>query len=192
MAKTRIEAEERKAITQIEISCLEAQTQLAVSGLTSEAAHGFVKTLPSITDLMPRLSFAEIAGEADPPIAAQLISSNALRQRRFRERQATLKAPPDNNVTEPLRNPNPRYNRPSVTAIKRQVTPRPYKSRVVGLVRRGRLRDAMLLQMQNPAVGAAGLDNEASILCGNDVHQIAQSARPEQIKSHAIHNRWRA
>ena len=45
---------------------------------------------------------------------------------------------------------------------------------------------------ENPAVGAAGLDNEASILSGNDVHQIAQSARPEQIKSHAIHNRWRA
>ena len=102
MAKTRIEAEERKAVTQIEISCLEAQTQLAIAGLTSEAAHGFVKTLPSITDLMPRLSFAEVAGEAEPPIAEQLISSNALRQRQFRERQAVLKAPPDNNVTEPL------------------------------------------------------------------------------------------
>jgi hypothetical protein len=81
--------------------------QAAIAGLTSEAAHGFVKTLPSITDLMPRLLFAEVAGEADPPIAERLVSSNALRQRRFRERQATLKAPPDNNVTEPLRDAQP-------------------------------------------------------------------------------------
>jgi hypothetical protein len=29
---------------------------------------------------MPRLSFAKIAGEAEPPVAEQLISPNALRQ----------------------------------------------------------------------------------------------------------------
>ena len=34
-----------------------------------------------------------VAGEADPPVAEQLVSSNALRQRRFRERQTALKAP---------------------------------------------------------------------------------------------------
>ena len=38
MAMTAIEAQERKAKTQIELSCLEAQTKLAISGLTSEAA----------------------------------------------------------------------------------------------------------------------------------------------------------
>jgi hypothetical protein len=37
---------------------------------------------------MPTLSFAEVASEAEPPIAEQLVSSNALRQRRYRERQA--------------------------------------------------------------------------------------------------------
>jgi hypothetical protein len=40
---------------------------------------------------MPALSFAEIAGEAEPPVAEQLVSPNALRQRRFREKQAALR-----------------------------------------------------------------------------------------------------
>jgi len=86
MAETRIEAIEAKAITGIEVGCLEAQTTLAVAGLTSEAAYAFVEKLPSIETLMPALSFTEIAGEADPPVAEQLVSSNALRQRRYRER----------------------------------------------------------------------------------------------------------
>jgi hypothetical protein len=86
MAQTRVEAIERKAITDIEMSCLEAQTAVAVAGLTSDAARGFIEKLPKIEILMPHLSFAEIAGEADPPVAEQLVSSNALRQRRYRER----------------------------------------------------------------------------------------------------------
>jgi hypothetical protein len=40
---------------------------------------------------------AEVAGESQPPITERLLSSNALRQQRFRERQAALR-----NVTEPL------------------------------------------------------------------------------------------
>jgi hypothetical protein len=40
---------------------------------------------------MPGLSFAEIAGEADPPVVEQLISSSAPRQRRYRQRQAALR-----------------------------------------------------------------------------------------------------
>jgi hypothetical protein len=86
MAQTRIAAIEAKAIVQIELSCLEAQTALAVAGLTTDAARRFVEALPKIETLMPALSFAEVAGE--PPVAEQLISSNALRQRRWRERQA--------------------------------------------------------------------------------------------------------
>jgi hypothetical protein len=88
MATTQIEAIERKAITDIEMNCLGAQEQLAIAGVTSEAARGFIESLPSVETLMPRLSFAEVAGEADPPVAEQLVSSNALRQRKFRERQA--------------------------------------------------------------------------------------------------------
>ena len=38
MAETQIEAIEQKAIVQIELSCLEAQTQIATAGLTSDAA----------------------------------------------------------------------------------------------------------------------------------------------------------
>jgi vacuolar-type H+-ATPase subunit H len=97
MAQTAVEAQEQKAKTQIELSCLDAQTKLAVSGLTSEAAFGFVEALPSVEDLMPRLSFTDVAGESQPPVAERLLSSNALRQQRFRERQVALR-----NVTEPL------------------------------------------------------------------------------------------
>jgi hypothetical protein len=76
------------------MSCLDAQTQLAMAGLTSEAGRAFVDRLPSIDTLMPRLSFAEIVGEAEPPIAEQLVGPNTLRQRRFGERQATLRNAP--------------------------------------------------------------------------------------------------
>lgn len=86
MAETQIEAIERKAITEIELSCLKAQEQIAVAGLTSDAARAFIESLPSIERLMPALTFAEIAGEANPPIAEQLVSPAALRQRRYRER----------------------------------------------------------------------------------------------------------
>jgi hypothetical protein len=97
MAVTAIEAQEQKAKTQIELSCLEAQTNLAASGLTTDAARGFIEALPSVEDLMPRLSFAEVAGESQPPVAERLLSSNALRQQRHRERQKALR-----NATEPL------------------------------------------------------------------------------------------
>lgn len=99
MAQTQIEAQERKARTQIEMSCLDAQTKLAISGLTSEAARGFVDKLPAITDLMPLLSFASVAGESEAPVAERLVTSNALRQRRHRERTALR------SVTEALQAP---------------------------------------------------------------------------------------
>ncbi len=91
MAEAKIQSIEKKAITEIEMSCLQAQTELAISGLTSEAARGFIEKLPDIDTLMPGLSFVEIAGDAEPPIAEQLVTPNALRQRRYRERQAALR-----------------------------------------------------------------------------------------------------
>jgi hypothetical protein len=97
IAVTAIEAQEQKAKVQIELSCLEAQEKIAVAGLTSDAARGFIEALPSIGDLMPLLSFAEVAGESKPPIAERLLSSNALRQQRHRDRQKALR-----NATEPL------------------------------------------------------------------------------------------
>jgi hypothetical protein len=86
MAETQIAAIEQKAVVEIERSCLDARGAVAMAGLTSDAAKAFMQGLPSIESLMPLLSFAEVAGEADPPVAEQLVSSNALRQRRFRER----------------------------------------------------------------------------------------------------------
>jgi len=91
MAETRVEAIERKAVTEIELSCLAAQEQIALSGLTIGAARQFVEALPKIEALMPRLTFAEVTGEAEPPVAEQLVSPNALRQRRYRERQKALR-----------------------------------------------------------------------------------------------------
>jgi hypothetical protein len=56
IAKSKIAAIEAKAITEIETSCLAAQTQLALAGLTSDAAKGFIEKLPGIETLMPGLS----------------------------------------------------------------------------------------------------------------------------------------
>jgi len=91
MARTQVEAIERKATVQIELSCLDAQTKIAVAGLASDAARQFIERLPSVEALMPLLSFPEIADQADPPIAEQLVSPNALRQQRYRDRQKALR-----------------------------------------------------------------------------------------------------
>jgi hypothetical protein len=47
---------------------------------------------------MPNLSFEAIAGEATPAVAAQLISSNALRQRRYRERHRNAEVTQQRNA----------------------------------------------------------------------------------------------
>jgi hypothetical protein len=45
-----------------------------------------MERLPSVESLMQPLSIADMADEANPPIAEQLLTPNALRQRRYRER----------------------------------------------------------------------------------------------------------
>ena len=80
----------RKAVVHIEQASVEAQTELAIAGLGSESACDFVERLPTVASLMPGLSYQGIAGEADPPVVEQLVTPNALRQRRFRERQQAL------------------------------------------------------------------------------------------------------
>ncbi|MDX0139344.1 hypothetical protein CN128_24545 [Sinorhizobium meliloti] len=52
-----IAALEQKAFTEIERASVEAQTQSAVAGLTSEAALAFFVSLPTIEGLMPELSY---------------------------------------------------------------------------------------------------------------------------------------
>jgi hypothetical protein len=96
MAVTRIEAIEQDAIVKIEMASVNAQTEIATHGLTSEAARTFIERLPSIATLMPALAMSEIADDAEPPIVEQLLSPNTLRQRRYRERHR--------NALEALRN----------------------------------------------------------------------------------------
>ncbi len=98
IAKAQIEALERQALVKIQQASVEAQTELALAGLTSEAARGFVARLPTVESLMPALSYEQLAGEAEPPIAEQLITPNALRQRRYRDRQRALR---DASLTPP-------------------------------------------------------------------------------------------
>jgi type V secretory pathway adhesin AidA len=90
MAKTKIAAMEAKAMVEVEVTCLKAQTELTATGLASGAARDFFEQLPDIESLMPKLSYAEVAGEAEPPAVEQLISPGALRQRRHRERNRAL------------------------------------------------------------------------------------------------------
>jgi hypothetical protein len=84
VAQAQVEALERQAVVRIQQASVEAQTDLALAG---EAARNFIERLPTVESLMPALSYNELAGDADPPILEQLITPNALRQRRYRERQ---------------------------------------------------------------------------------------------------------
>ena len=86
MAETRIAAIEQAAVVEIGKATVSGQLAIASSGIVSDAAKAFVDSLPPIEALMPILSFSEIAGEAEPTIVEQLLSSNALRQKRWRDR----------------------------------------------------------------------------------------------------------
>jgi hypothetical protein len=104
MAITRIAAIEQEAIVKIELSSVNAQTEIATHGLTSEAARSFIEKLPSVVDLMPALAVKDMADEAEPPIAEQLVSPNTLRQRRFRERKAAALRNASQALQAPSRN----------------------------------------------------------------------------------------
>jgi hypothetical protein len=57
-AYKRIEASERTAVAEIDRQLLEVQTQLVRAGLTSDAALGFLETMPSVDELMPSVDLA--------------------------------------------------------------------------------------------------------------------------------------
>ena len=98
-AKAQIEALERKATVEIQRQSVEAQTELALAGLTSDSARAFIERLPAVDSLMPALSYEELAGDSEPPFVEQLITPSALRQRRYRDRQKALR---DGTVTPKL------------------------------------------------------------------------------------------
>jgi hypothetical protein len=60
VAKSRIAAIEKAARTKIELQCLDAQSQIVASGLTSAGAVAFLDRLPKIEALMPPLEIASI------------------------------------------------------------------------------------------------------------------------------------
>ncbi len=62
VAKTRLDAMEKTAQTEIERASVEAQTQLISDGLTSDAARGFLESLPSVESLMPELDATALLG----------------------------------------------------------------------------------------------------------------------------------
>lgn len=60
VAKKRIEALEKEALSKIERISLEAQTKLLADGLNSDEAKNFLDKLASIDALMPSIDVAEI------------------------------------------------------------------------------------------------------------------------------------
>jgi hypothetical protein len=122
MANSRIEAIEQEAIVKVELASINAQTEIATQGLTSKAARDFIEKLPSVESLMPTLAITDMADEAEPPIAEQLVSPNALRQRRHRERQRALRDASE-TLQAPLRNAPQTLQSPTKPKPKIESTP---------------------------------------------------------------------
>jgi len=59
-ARSRIEAEAKRARAAIEAASLEIQTQILSDGLTSEAARGFLESMPSPAELMPAVDIQSL------------------------------------------------------------------------------------------------------------------------------------
>ena len=47
-------------MTNIETKALEASTLLLATGLTTEAAHAFLESLPKVEDMMPAVQVSEV------------------------------------------------------------------------------------------------------------------------------------
>lgn len=78
-AKSRIAAMEQSAVVRIEQASVDGQTQLALAGMTSEAARAFVQGLPQVEALMSRFSVSDLIQSAKPPPSSQLIANPAVR-----------------------------------------------------------------------------------------------------------------
>lgn len=60
MARSRIAAVEKEAVTKIERMSLTAQTEVIANGLESTAARDFLEKMPSLESLMPTLDANEL------------------------------------------------------------------------------------------------------------------------------------
>lgn len=73
MAKTRIVAIEKEAISKIERLSLEAQTEVISNGLVSTAAKDFLERMPTLDVLMPSLDAQELKKISDRKHKRQLL-----------------------------------------------------------------------------------------------------------------------
>ena len=64
VARTRINATEKRARTEIETWSLEARTELVAPSLTSTAAQASLERLPSVDTLMPELDAQALLGQS--------------------------------------------------------------------------------------------------------------------------------
>lgn len=65
LAKSRIEAIEKEAVTKIERLSLTAQTEVIASGLESDAARNFLESMPALEKLMPQIDVGEVKALID-------------------------------------------------------------------------------------------------------------------------------
>jgi hypothetical protein len=59
-ARTRIEAQLRRALADIERRSVEVQTDLVAGGLTSDAARAFIAAMPTVEQLLPPLTVEDV------------------------------------------------------------------------------------------------------------------------------------
>jgi len=69
LAKRRIEEIEARARAQIEAASVQAQEQLMLGGLTTDAARRYVEGLPSVEALMPALDLLQVQATMAAPKA---------------------------------------------------------------------------------------------------------------------------
>lgn len=60
VAKSRIEAIEKEAVTKIERASFEAQSEVMISGLETDAAKLFLSNMKSVDELMPSIGVADV------------------------------------------------------------------------------------------------------------------------------------
>jgi len=69
--RARVTADARRAKAAIEAAVVQVRTKLVVDGLTSDAAHAFLESMPSATALLPAVDVEKLHGELTAELVAQ-------------------------------------------------------------------------------------------------------------------------
>jgi hypothetical protein len=97
LAEARLSALTETARVEIQRQALDVTERLIVGGLESEEAHRFIETLPTVEDLMPPLSLADLGVKGwQPPedAAAQLVTPLTPADRKRRRILRAIEANP--------------------------------------------------------------------------------------------------